>query len=389
MSDTYAACLTPPGAGAIAVIAVRGPQALGAVQELFQPLAASGKAKGELVLSEGRFLLGRFGTDAADEVVLSLVRSAPVPWLELHCHGGVEVVRLCLESLRSRGIQAVSWQQLEQLTADNPLQALAVAALAQAPTVRTAAILLDQQHGAFQRVLQEIVASLTAGEHAAARRQLTDLASRCALGRHLTIPWRVVIAGAPNVGKSSLLNALAGYQRSVVSAIPGTTRDVVATLVALEGWPIELSDTAGLRDDAAALEAQGIEQARTAVAAADLCLWVLDGAAPPVWPAFAGDKVRFVINKVDRPAAWSWEQVADAPRVSAQTGAGIADVCAALARWLVPEVPPAGSAVPFTPGLCAMLEESCRWHDAGKYGAIRGRLETVLSKGGVLSAGRP
>jgi tRNA modification GTPase len=67
------------------------------------------------------------------------------------------------------------------------------------------------------------------------------------LGRHLTRPWRVVVAGAPNVGKSSLINALAGFTRTVVTAVPGTTRDVVATAAAIDGWPVELIDTAGLR----------------------------------------------------------------------------------------------------------------------------------------------
>src|SRR5205823_6640829 len=83
-----------------------------------------------------------------------------------------------------------------------------------------------------------------------------------------------------NVGKSSLINALAGYQRSIVAPTPGTTRDVVRVPVALDGWPVELLDTAGLRGDAPALEAAGIEQAREQAASADLCVWVLDATVP-------------------------------------------------------------------------------------------------------------
>jgi len=372
VSATYAACLTPPGTGAIAVIAVRGPQALSAVQELFHPIkpaaqtllarcASKGGSEPLLALrapEEGSFRLGRFGEDLADEVVLSIQRIAPTPWLELHCHGGAEMVRLCLEALECRGIQICPWQQLERLTTDNPIRAAAAAALAEARTVRTAAILLDQYHGALERALDEIDTARNRGDTETADRLLNALAARIPVGRHLTEPWRVVIAGAPNVGKSSLVNALAGYQRSIVAATPGTTRDVVSTCIAVDGWPIELCDTAGLRADADALEALGIQQARTAVEAADLCLWVLDGSAAPVWPSAALANVRCVINKVDRPAAWDWSQAPEAVQVSAHTGHGIGALCAALAHWLVPEAPAAGSAVPFTAELCEQVEQA-------------------------------
>ena len=78
------------------------------------------------------------------------------------------------------------------------------------------------------------------------------------VAEHLDRPWRVVIAGAPNVGKSSLVNALAGFARSLVSPTAGTTRDVVTTRIALDGWPIELCDTAGQRESADAVESAGI-----------------------------------------------------------------------------------------------------------------------------------
>src|SRR5262249_15997807 len=162
------------------------------------------------------------------------------------------------------------------------LQVKASAALARATTVRTASILLDQMHGAFDAAVSAILAALDGeGPPSSAAQMLAELADRVPLGRHLTAPWRVVIAGAPNVGKSRLVKALAGYQRSVVSPTPGTTRDVVTVRLAI-GWPIELADTAGLRDESDALEGQGIELARSRLAEADLCLWVLDSTAPPV-----------------------------------------------------------------------------------------------------------
>jgi hypothetical protein len=111
----------------------------------------------------------------------------------------------------------------------------------------------------------------------------------------LTTPWRVTVAGAPNVGKSSLVNALAGYQRSVVSATPGTTRDVVTTVIALDGWPVELSDTAGMRDDAVRWRARKYSRGGAA-READLCLWVLD-AWCAVWPAVPSQDTRLILNK--------------------------------------------------------------------------------------------
>ena len=125
--------------------------------------------------------------------------------------------------------------------------------------------------------------------------------------------WR-----AANVGKSSLVNALAGYQRSVVTETPGTTRDVVSASLAIDGWPVELIDTAGQRGVADPLEEQGIARGRLAVAAADLCLWVVDVTADPIWPdGDAGNPIR-VINKSDLPAAWDIGRVTNSVVISAQ-----------------------------------------------------------------------
>ncbi len=135
-------------------------------------------------------------------------------------------------------------------------------ALTRATTTRTAGILLDQYHGALAAALDRVRAALQREALPEARTLLEQLARYDAVGRRLTTPWRVVIAGAPNVGKSSLVNALAGYQRSVVAPTPGTTRDVVTSRIAIDGFAIELADTAGLRSDAESLEELGIEQAR-------------------------------------------------------------------------------------------------------------------------------
>jgi tRNA modification GTPase len=353
-SDTLAACLTPPGQGAIAVLAVYGPAALELVRPLFRTRRGAELPTEPIA---GRFHLGRLG---GDDVVLAVKRLKPIPFIEIPCHGGRAVVRMLLDLLAQRGARVVDWREFLRRTDADPLRAAAAVALAEAPTVRTAAILLDQYHGALSRALESATAALDRGDDAAAKLILTDLASRAALGRRLTMPWRVAVVGPPNVGKSSLVNALAGYRRSVVAPTPGTTRDVVTTQLAIDGWPVELADTAGQRAAAESLEAEGVAKARAAAAAADLRLWVLDASTPPVWPDAAAGEVRLVVNKNDLPAAWDLKEAGEAVRVSARTGEGVEALCAALSGWLVPEPPAAGVALPFTEELAAAIEEARR-----------------------------
>jgi tRNA modification GTPase len=330
----------------------------------------------------GRIWLGRLGEGPGDQVVVTVKRlpaAAGGPWVEVHCHGGREVVRLLLDTFVARGVSRCGWLELERHTADRPLQALVAAALAEAGTVRTAAILLDQYHGALEAALTAVLAALGRDDPAEAGRLLAELAGRTAVGRRLTTPWRVTVAGAPNVGKSSLVNALAGYQRSVVAATPGTTRDVVTTALAVEGWPVELADTAGLRTAAGNVEEEGIRRAEAALSAADLGLWVLDASAPPVWPAPGARALRLVVNKVDLPAAWDVGQATGAVLVSAKSRAGLADLCQALGRWLVPDPLPPGAAVPFTPALCARVTAAGEHLTAGRAAKARREVEAALT----------
>src|SRR5205823_1761011 len=156
-------------------------------------------------------------------------------------------------------------------------------------------------------------------------------------------PWKIVIAGAPNVGKSSLMNALAGYSRSIVSPIPGTTRDAVTARLAIDGWPVEMTDTAGIRPSSNSLEQQGIERTYDALRDADLRFWLLDGSAEPIFPAEVTGW-HFIINKIDLPAFWDWQRVSPALRISAQTQSGLAELCEMIARQLVPQPPEPGEA---------------------------------------------
>jgi tRNA modification GTPase len=360
VTSTLVAVLTPPGSAAIATLALRGPAAWDVLAGLFRPRGST-KTWPPPGADAGQIYLGRFGLDApgapADDIVLSVHQTSPEPWLELHAHGGVEVVRWLVESLQARGAVICTWQQLQTSTGTTTLQAAALKALTQAPTARTAAILLDQYHGALARALNAVLLALDNGDSASANSMLASLTRYSRLGCHLTTPWRVAVLGAPNVGKSSLVNALAGFQRSIVTATPGTTRDVVSTQLAIDAWPVELLDTAGIRDAPTGLEQAGIVLANEAARQADLCLWLVDAADEHVPCTPSVPAARVVINKIDLPAAWDLGLLPDAVRVSARTGAGLAQLCDAISSWLVPDPPLSGSAVPFSAPVAEVLEK--------------------------------
>ncbi len=352
MPTTHVSVLTPAGAGAIATVAVTGPRAWGLARWLFTPVGGKPLPDSPDL---HRFWVGRIAD--GDDVVLAVRTVAPEVCVELHGHGGRRVVRRTVEAFTSRGCVE---------GARTPGNAWDL--LSYAPTLRTANVLLDQAHGAFDRAVRTILDTLTAGGDA--RPLVAGLARYTPAGGHLVEPWRVVIAGAPNVGKSSLVNALTGYQRAVVSPTPGTTRDVTTTAVAFDGWPVELADTAGLRD-AAGLEAEGVERARARLATADLVLWVTDASADehelPDAAARDGSWL-FVSNKSDA----GQNHPADARPVSAATGDGIPGLVAEVARRLVPDPPPPGVAVPYTPVLvAAVMVAHAALAAGGTEGAVR------------------
>jgi tRNA modification GTPase len=278
-----------------------------------------------------------------DEVVL-VIRGPDS--FEIHCHGGRRVVEWLLGLMRSAGADEVAWREIVMPGFADPR---AAALLPFAKTVRTAAILLDQAHGACERA---VVAN-----------DVEVLRRNAAVGRRLVEPWTVAIAGPPNAGKSTLLNALAGFTRSVVSPIPGTTRDAVSVSLAFDGWLIDLIDTAGLRETLDAVEIEGVERARQAVATSDLCLWVIDATEPV--PASADDiagqlgrvsgSTLLVLNKCDLIAAPS-HKLPDAIRISAATGQGLTELATRIVQTLIPVAPAPGEPVPYTPELCRLCD---------------------------------
>lgn len=332
---TIVARLSPPGKSAIACLGVAGPRAWTAVRATFvrpnrTPLPETPAPRSIFVGSLG-----------GDHVVLFVRHVEPTCRLEIDCHGGPEVVRHLESLFVAQGADVVSAQTWSHaIEGDERAEMLDV--LARCPMPRTAAIALDQLHGAFDRATAEIATSLAANHRDEAARRLARLAQLVPLGERLVRPWKVVLAGAPNVGKSSLVNALAGFSRSIVHPTPGTTRDVVSTTIALDGWPVELLDTAGLRETGDELEAEGIARADAARAAADLVVWVLDATSPPEKLPAAGEFV--VVNKIDRPAAW--DALAVSLRVSARTNEGLDGLIASIVSRLIPLPPIPGEAVP-------------------------------------------
>lgn len=318
------ALLTPPGRGALAVVAVAGDGAVDTIAQLFHP-------SGKFPLAEradGGIAFGRWGDPVGGEELVVVKRSNDS--LEVHCHGGMAASEAVIRSLEAVGAVRQPWQEWLAAGGAPPIEIEAREALAKAGGPKAARILSRQLAGALQGELDRVASLRRAGDEAAAGAVCDRLLRAARVGLRLTRPWRVVVAGEVNAGKSSLVNALAGYARSIVSAEPGTTRDLLETRLVLDGWEIDLIDTAGLRETPAGnVERAGIERAVAAAADADLVLRVGGGGV--------GDpRDLAVATKCDLgPSGLRSE--AGVIHTSTVTGAGIAELAAAIVRRLVPE----------------------------------------------------
>jgi tRNA modification GTPase len=212
--------------------------------------------------------------------------------------------------------------------------------------------------------IRGILAQITATDWSTAAETIDELLGRRELGLHLINPWRVVVFGAPNVGKSSLINAIVGYERAIVSPMLGTTRDVVTVTTAIDGWPVILSDTAGFRETQDELESAGIKLATSMLSRAELAIFVYDAAKLLAVSVDGETKLELpkpaspvqaihVINKIDLISVAerlrvlehftnSQQTIGQAHAVSALSGEGVADLMTAIARSLVPASLPAG-----------------------------------------------
>ncbi len=228
---------------------------------------------------------------------------------EFHCHGSPVVLRELLDALFAAGARQAKAGEFTQRAFLNGrldlTQAEAVIDLIDAETATAARNAAAQLDGGLRRVLEPIQDSLlditsrfyavvdypdediedvkpeqVAEALSSAEKQLSSLLATCQRGKVLKSGVRTAIVGRPNAGKSSLLNALAGYERAIVTDIPGTTRDTVEESVLCGGVLLRLIDTAGIRDTEDVVEQKGVERSRKALESADLVLAVVDGSVP-------------------------------------------------------------------------------------------------------------
>ncbi|MGV3533435.1 MAG: tRNA uridine-5-carboxymethylaminomethyl(34) synthesis GTPase MnmE [Chthoniobacteraceae bacterium] len=351
LDDTIAAISTPFGEGAIALVRLSGPGAVAVADGLF---------RGSRAVSAMEPRVQHFGAIVdgdrkLDEVVLSVARG-PASYtgedvVEVACHGGVLVTRRLLELFLRSGARAAEPGEFTQRAFLNGkmdlTQAEAVMDLISAQTDLALRAATEQLEGRLgTRVcglldgLLELLAHIEAyidfpdedvdpetgdslkSRLTGIRTELERLLATADQGKILREGVRTVIYGVPNVGKSSLLNLLLGYERAIVSATPGTTRDTLEEVINLRGIPLRLIDTAGVRESADEIERAGIERTRRQVERADLVLHLVDATAPRAADESLDSRAVLILNKTDLGEHPSWNGV-DAVRISCLRHEGI------------------------------------------------------------------
>lgn len=356
-TDTIYALSTVPGRSAIAVVRVSGPAAHQSLQSL----------TGDVALPPVRHLLRRrlLASDAAIIDDAMVVRfDAPASYtgensVEYQIHGGISVASALLDALAAMpGFRAAEAGEFSRRAFDNEkmdlTEAEAVIDLIEAETESQRRQALRQMDGAARSLcenwtdrlvtlLATLEASIDFAEDdlpteafrvdraalEAIQAEIRNHIARGEAGERLRLGVRVALIGAPNVGKSSLLNALARRDAAIVSEIAGTTRDVIEVHLNIAGNAVVLTDTAGLRDTGDAVEREGVDRARRVADAADLLLLVGDASNPAseVEPDLAQDDRCLVLwNKADLGVG-----AASGISISAKTGAGLGDLESAIA----------------------------------------------------------
>lgn len=358
-ADTIVAAATPPGRGGIGIVRLSGPK----TPEIAAVML------GELPPAR-RVTFARFVDGQQQPIDAGLAIFFPAPHsytgehvLELHGHGGPVVVEAVIARVIELGARMAHPGEFTQRAFLNDkldlAQAESIADLIDAGSREAAQAAMRSLQGEFSSMVQgltEAVIDLRTHVEAAidfpeeeidflADRQLDEriqtvrdhfggVEQSARQGRLLRDGMTVVIAGRPNAGKSSLLNSLAGYAAAIVTPVPGTTRDVVRERISVDGMPLHVLDTAGLRQSGDEVEAEGIRRAREEMKRADRVLFVVDAVTDPSASSFAEERdslpfsvpVTLVFNKCDLatgiPVA---DTVAGPPRVtvSALDGQGM------------------------------------------------------------------
>jgi tRNA modification GTPase len=348
LDDTIAAIATPLGEGGLGVIRLSGPEALPVVRMSFRD--RRGRPVQEFPAHRVRFgCMTDPRTGAKLDEVLLTYMPAPHSYtredvVEVSAHGGLGVLAHILEVLLRAGARLAEPGEFTKRAFLNGrldlAQAEAVIDLIHAQTEASQRLALAQLEGQLSHVIHsmrdevlEVLAYvegamefpeedlellpwgdlLTRVQDVEAR--LANLLDTFHTGRLLRDGLQVVIVGRPNVGKSSLFNALLASNRAIVTPIPGTTRDTLEEVVNLRGVPFRLVDTAGMRASDDAVEREGIARTRASLETADLVLLVLDSSEPlqaadeEAIAAVQGKPVQVVLNKADLPAALDWQAV--------------------------------------------------------------------------------
>ena len=331
-TETIAAIATPPGAGGIGVVRVSGPD----VRRIGEAVI------GALPRPRHACLAGFIGLNGEPiDQGIALYFPGPSSFtgedvLELQGHGGPVVMELLLQRTLTLGARiAKPGEFTERAFLNGKLdlaQAEAVADLIESTTARSARLALRTLSGTFSDLINALVErvielrtfieatldfpdeEVDEFDQTGLLNQLPELLSsaenimqRAYQGQLLRDGMKLVIAGAPNAGKSSLLNALAGSDAAIVTHLPGTTRDVLRERISIDGMPIHIADTAGLRATDDPIEREGVRRARAEIQQADQILWLYDAEADPGNNAFpqqsdlpAAVPVTLIRNKIDR-----------------------------------------------------------------------------------------
>lgn len=368
------ALATPPGASALALIRCSGPGSLELAARLFSRPAALLEARTSSLVHG--FLVDpgvEGGAARVDEVLVAVYRGPAGPTgedaLDLSCHGSPAVVRRALSLLGHHGFAPAlpgefSFRAFSNGKLDLP-RAEAVAELVSAQSEAARAAALARLEGGLSRrlsgararllgLLAQIELRLDYGEDEVEealdpslivdlRAELEALASSFKAGRLVSEGLRLVLAGAPNAGKSSLFNLLLREERSIVSPEAGTTRDWIEAGIEVAGQRLRLIDTAGLRETTARIEALGVERSQALVAEAELVVFLADATAPLPGPGQIPRKDAILVwNKVDllpaREAPPGWIPV------SAVDGLGLPALVSALEKAIAERLEEAGGA---------------------------------------------
>lgn len=377
--DTIAAIATPPGEGGVAIVRISGLAAEKIAAQIFvRARGQIGKLKSHM-LYHGRIRDPK-SENMVDEVLLTIMRR-PRSYtgedvVEVHCHGGAFLARRILGVILEQGArQAEAGEFTKRAFLNGKVdlaQAEGVLDLIRAKTTRGAQLALTQASGALSKyvgklreelldILVQIEAAIDFPEEDIELLQhpklVAKISSLCSEIEEVsaTYEWgrlfregaKVCICGRPNVGKSSLLNALLGENRVIVTAIPGTTRDVIEESINLDGLPVILWDTAGIRESKDEVERLGVELSRQYLEKADAVLIVLDGserlstADKTLLDSLRGKRCLVALNKQDLPVSISSKQIENvaanlqSAHISAKTGYGIDQLKSSLRELLL------------------------------------------------------